>query len=73
MGQKVNPHGIRVGMTKEWDSVWYAEPSYCDFVREFEDYPSLCRKKMKNWISQVQNNRVFDFLVRKLKYFRRKC
>ncbi|MFV0520543.1 MAG: 30S ribosomal protein S3 [Lachnospirales bacterium] len=25
MGQKVNPHGIRVGIIKEWDSVWYAD------------------------------------------------
>ncbi|MCL2620507.1 MAG: 30S ribosomal protein S3, partial [Defluviitaleaceae bacterium] len=24
MGQKVNPHGLRVGINKEWDSVWYA-------------------------------------------------
>lgn len=25
MGQKVNPHGLRVGIIKEWDSVWYAD------------------------------------------------
>ena len=25
MGQKVNPHGLRVGVIKEWDSKWYAE------------------------------------------------
>lgn len=25
MGQKVNPHGIRVGIIKDWDSVWYYE------------------------------------------------
>ena len=25
MGQKVNPHGLRVGVIKEWDSRWYAE------------------------------------------------
>ena len=24
MGQKVNPHGIRVGVIKDWDSRWYA-------------------------------------------------
>ena len=24
MGQKVNPHGIRVGIIKDWDSKWYA-------------------------------------------------
>jgi hypothetical protein len=25
MGQKVNPHGIRVGVIKDWSSRWYAE------------------------------------------------
>jgi small subunit ribosomal protein S3 len=25
MGQKVNPHGIRVGVIKDWDSKWYAD------------------------------------------------
>ncbi len=25
MGQKVNPHGIRVGVIKDWDSRWYAK------------------------------------------------
>jgi SSU ribosomal protein S3P len=24
MGQKVNPHGLRVGIIKDWDSRWYA-------------------------------------------------
>ena len=24
MGQKVNPHGLRVGIIKEWDTKWYA-------------------------------------------------
>ena len=24
MGQKVNPHGLRVGVIKDWDSHWYA-------------------------------------------------
>ena len=24
MGQKVNPHGLRVGVIKDWDSKWYA-------------------------------------------------
>lgn len=23
MGQKVNPHGLRVGVIKDWDSKWY--------------------------------------------------
>ena len=27
MGQKVNPHGLRVGVIKDWDSRWYANDS----------------------------------------------
>ena len=25
MGQKVNPHGLRVGVIKDWDSRWFAD------------------------------------------------
>ena len=25
MGQKVNPHGMRVGVIKDWDSRWFAD------------------------------------------------
>lgn len=28
MGQKVNPHGLRVGVIKNWDSRWFAEKGY---------------------------------------------
>ncbi len=27
MGQKVNPHGFRVGVIKDWDSRWFADKS----------------------------------------------
>ena len=36
MGQKVNPHGLRVGVIKDWDSRWYAEDSFADYL--VEDY-----------------------------------
>ena len=32
MGQKVNPHGIRVGIIKDWDSKWYAEGDFADYL-----------------------------------------
>lgn len=32
MGQKVSPHGLRVGIIKDWDSKWYADK------KEFSDY-----------------------------------
>ena len=28
MGQKVNPHGMRVGIIKDWNSKWYAEAEF---------------------------------------------
>ncbi len=27
MGQKVNPHGMRVGVIKDWDSRWFTSKS----------------------------------------------
>ena len=36
MGQKVNPHGLRVGVIKDWDSKWYAEADFADCL--VEDY-----------------------------------
>ncbi len=35
MGQKVHPHGFRLGVTKTWNSKWYAKKNYKDFL--FED------------------------------------
>ena len=34
MGQKVNPHGLRIGIIKDWDSKWYAEKEYADYLVE---------------------------------------
>ena len=44
MGQKVNPHGLRVGVIKNWDSMWYAEGDFADNL--VEDYK--IRKFLKN-------------------------
>ena len=44
MGQKVNPHGLRVGVIKDWDSRWYAEGNFADCL--VEDYN--IRKFLKN-------------------------
>ena len=32
MGQKVNPHGLRVGVIKDWNSKWYAEADFADYL-----------------------------------------
>ena len=34
MGQKVNPHGLRVGVIKDWDSRWYAEKDFAANLHE---------------------------------------
>ncbi len=44
MGQKVNPKGLRVGVIKNWDSRWYADKHYSDFL--LEDYK--IRQFLKN-------------------------
>ncbi len=34
MGQKVNPHGMRVGIIKDWDTKWFAEKDYAKLLVE---------------------------------------
>ena len=34
MGQKVNPHGFRLGITTDFKSRWYADKLYKDYVAE---------------------------------------
>jgi len=47
MGQKVNPHGIRVGIIKDWDSHWYADKkSYGDNLVEDYKLRVLLKKKL---------------------------
>ena len=39
MGQKVNPHGLRVGVIKDWNSKWYADTKNDEFANNLvEDY-----------------------------------
>ena len=34
MGQKIHPHGLRLGITSDWKSHWFAEQNYADYVAE---------------------------------------
>ena len=44
MGQKVNPHGLRVGVIKDWDSRWYAsEEKVGDLIVEDQKVPAFPR------------------------------
>ena len=47
MGQKVNPHGLRVGVIKDWDSKWYAnKKNFADFLVEDNKVRSYVKKKL---------------------------
>ena len=34
MGQKIHPHGLRLGITSDWKSHWYADKNYAEYVAE---------------------------------------
>lgn len=46
MGQKVNPHGLRVGIIKGWDSIWYAEKDFSKFLIEDNKIRKYIKKKL---------------------------
>ena len=47
MGQKVNPHGMRVGIIKDWDSRWYAEKKdFADSLIEDHKIRTYIKKKL---------------------------
>ena len=46
MGQKVNPHGLRVGVIKDWDSRWYAEADFADNLVEDNEIRTFLKKKL---------------------------
>lgn len=49
MGQKVNPHGLRVGIIKDWDSTWYADKKdYANFLVEDNKLRTYIKNKLIN-------------------------
>lgn len=47
MGQKVNPHGLRVGVIKDWDSKWYADKkNFADLLVEDNNIRNYVKKKL---------------------------
>lgn len=47
MGQKVNPHGLRVGIIKGWDSNWYADDkNYANYLVEDYKIRTFLKKKL---------------------------
>jgi len=48
MGQKVNPVGMRVGINREWDSTWYADKEYAEFLQQDIKIRKLMEKELKD-------------------------
>ena len=46
MGQKVNPHGLRVGIIKDWDAKWYAEKDFADNLVEDVKIRKFIKKRL---------------------------
>ncbi len=47
MGQKVSPHGLRVGVIKDWGSKWYAgKNQFADFLVEDQEIRTFVKKKL---------------------------
>ena len=61
MGQKVNPHGLRVGVIKDWDSMWYADKEFADYLVEDYKIREYLKKKLYNaGVSKIEIERASD-------------
>ena len=61
VGQKINPHGFRLGITTDWSSRWYADKSYADYVNEDVQIRKLMSKGLdRAGISKVEIERTRD-------------
>ena len=61
MGQKINPHGFRLGITTDWKSRWYADKQYAEYVAEDVKIRKLLSKGMERaGISKVEIERTRD-------------
>lgn len=61
MGQKVNPHGLRVGVIKDWDSKWYAEAEFSDYLVEDYNIRKFLKKKLYSaGVSKIEIERQSD-------------
>ncbi|RAY15150.1 30S ribosomal protein S3 [Actinomadura craniellae] len=61
MGQKINPHGFRLGITTDFKSRWYADKLYKDYVKEDVAIRRMLQKGMERaGISKVEIERTRD-------------
>lgn len=59
MGQKVNPHGLRVGIIKDWDSKWYADKKTFNeyLVEDFKIREYIKEKLYISGVSKIEIER----------------
>ena len=63
MGQKVNPHGLRVGIIKDWNSRWYAEADFADnLVEDYEIRKYLKKRLYNSGVAKIEVERASDRL-----------
>ncbi len=63
MGQKVNPHGLRVGIINDWDSRWYAESDFADnLVEDYQIRTYLKKRLYSAGVSKIEIERASDRL-----------
>ena len=61
MGQKVNPHGLRVGVIKDWDSKWYAEADFADCLIEDHEIRTFLKKRLFSaGVTKIEIERASD-------------
>ena len=58
MGQKINPIGFRLGVTKTWDSKWYAEADYAKLLHEDLAIRKFLKKRLySSGVSKIEIER----------------
>lgn len=65
MGQKVNPHGLRVGIIKDWDSKWYAnKKNFAEYLVEDTKVRDYIKNKLYTaGISRIRIERTANRLI----------
>ena len=64
MGQKVHPHGLRIGVIKDWNSKWYADSkNFSDYLVEDHKIREYIKKKLfVSGISKIEIERTAKFV-----------
>ena len=58
MGQKVNPIGLRLGIIKTWESRWFANKKYAEYIREDFFLRNYLKKKLQQaGVSRIEIER----------------